>query len=116
MRVGSSEEADFSEEEGRQLQGLVAHYLVNEKRPSGEPLDPVARFHLRNGASLDSVLPGADVFRQGLSQSASVMVSYLYDLGRVDSNHEIYARELEVFTSDDVRALLIRDRRSRKRA
>ena len=116
MRVGSSEEADFSEEEGRQLQCLVAHYLVNEKRPSGEPLDPVARFHLRNGASLDRVLPGADVFRQGLLQSASVMVSYLYDLERVDSNHEIYARELEVFTSDDVRALLIRDRRARKRA
>jgi len=79
-------------------------------------LDPVARFHLRNGASLDRVLPGADVFKQGLSQSASVMVSYLYDLERVDSNHEIYVREHEVFTSDDVRALFIRDRRTRKRA
>lgn len=116
MRVGGGEDANFTAEEGRQLQGLVAHYLINEKRPSGEPLDPVARFHLRNGASLDRVLPGADVFRQGLSQSASVMVSYLYDLERVDSNHEIYVREFDVFTSDEVAALLVRDRRSKKRA
>ena len=115
-RVGGSEEANFTEDEGRQLQHLVAHYLVNEKRISGEPLDPVARFHLRNGASLDRVLPGADVFRQGLSQSASVMVSYLYDLERVDPNHEIYAREHGVITSDEVGVLLNRVKRSKKRA
>jgi len=116
VRVGGSEDANFSVTEGQQLQHLVAHYLAVEKRASGEPLDPVARFHLRNGASLDRVLPGADVFRQGLSQSASVMVSYLYDLDLVDPNHEAYARELKVITSDEVGALLNRAKRSKNRA
>ncbi|MFK7854643.1 MAG: malonyl-CoA decarboxylase family protein [Granulosicoccus sp.] len=99
-----------------QLQLLVAHFLTLEKREDLQPLDPVARFHLGNGASLDAVLPGADMSEKGLRQSSSVMVSYLYDLEKIEENHEAYANEREVITSSVISALFNRPRRARKRA
>ena len=111
---GSLEEPD--EAERRVLARLVAHYLVTVTRADGQPLDPVARFHLGNGASLDAVLPEADVFDKGRRQSAGAMVSYLYDLDRVTANHEAYAARREVRHSSEIRALLAPPRRIRRRA
>lgn len=108
------EDADLNELE--QLQLLVAHYLTLEKRSDLQPMDPVARFHLGNGASLDAVLPGADVSGKGLAQSSGVMVSYLYDLNKIVENHEAYANEREVITSASIKALFNKPRRARKRA
>jgi len=98
------------------LSRCVAHYLVEEQREDAQPLDPVARFHLGNGASLDRVLPMADMSAKGLQQSAAVMVSYLYDLGRVEENHEIYAQRREVITSSEVAALLLPMKRGSRTA
>jgi len=84
------------------LAALAAHYLVNEKRDDTLPQDAVARFHLGNGASLDQVLPDADKYKRGRKQSAGVMVSYLYDLDSVESNHEAFARFRQVIASADV--------------
>ena len=106
----------LDEDEGEQLQYLVAHYLTNEKRNESVPLDPVARFHLGNGASLDAVLPGADMYKKGLAQSAGAMVSYLYDLDKVEDNHEAFANDGEVIVSSAVSSLLNKPRRARKRA
>lgn len=114
VSVQLNESADLHELE--QLQLLVAHYLTQEKRSDLQPLDPVARFHLGNGASLDAVLPGADTSEKGLAQSSSVMVSYLYDLDKVEQNHEAYANEREVITSSAIKALFNKPRRARKRA
>ncbi len=97
------------------LEKLVAHYLARAKRDDGQPLDPVARFHLGNGASLDRVLAEADKFDKGLKQSAGAMVSYLYDLDKVEANHEAYASERAVIRSDVVEELLSETRRARKR-
>ena len=115
-RVAASEEVVLDDAERLQLRRLVAHYLVREKRADGQPLDPVARFHLGNGASLDDVLPGADVFRKALAQSAGSMVSYLYDLDRVETNHESYAGAREVVTTGSVGAILEPRRVLRRRA
>ena len=114
--VAASETYDFSESDKARLQELVAYYLTQVRRPDTQPMDPVARFHLGNGASLDAVLPSADVYKKGLSQSAGVMVSYLYDLDKVSSNHELYADERQIITSDAVRALLEPDIRKRRLA
>ena len=114
LAAGTAEPPD---EAGRHaLARLVAHYLVVAKRANGTPLDPVARFHLGNGASLDAVLPEADVFAKGRRQSAGAMVSYLYDLSRVAAHHEAYASGREIALSGDVRALLAPPRRQRRRA
>lgn len=120
MRLASaivgSERYDFDEADKLQIQQLVAHYLLQAKRSDEQPVDPVARFHLGNGAILDAVLPCADVFEKGIKQSAGVMVSYLYDLDQVDDNHEAYANSRTVIASDNVNDLCNPPKRSRKRA
>ena len=52
------------------------------------PFDPVARFHLNNGARLERINPMADLSRKGLKQAHGVMVNYLYDLEEIEANHE----------------------------
>ena len=85
---------------------VAANFLVNEKRDDQQPVDPVARFHLGNGASLDAVLANADLSDKGMSQSAGVMVSYLYDLDRIVIQHEAYASQHTVAYSRAVGRLL----------
>ncbi len=114
--VMSSTEFEFNEEQKSQLQQLVAWYLTRAIGSDKQSADPVARFHLGNGASLDAVLPGADLFAKGLAQSAGVMVSYLYDLDKVADNHEAYAEERTIIVSDSVLSVLETDKRKRKSA
>lgn len=68
------------------LARLCAHYLV--KGSHLPQADPVARFHLDNGARLERINVGGDLSKNGLKQSLSVMVNYLYDLGDVESRHQ----------------------------
>ncbi|MBO9353464.1 malonyl-CoA decarboxylase [Bordetella petrii] len=63
---------------------LAAHYLMSMK--NGQPLDPVARFHLGNGARIERLNWAADISPKGLSQSCGMMVNYLYDLDDLDDN------------------------------
>ncbi|MGP6087150.1 malonyl-CoA decarboxylase [Antarctobacter jejuensis] len=70
------------------LRGYVARYLITEKDKSGAPLDPVARFHLGNGALIHDIHTGADRSANGLRQSCGAMVNYLYDLAQIDRNIE----------------------------
>ena len=87
------------------LTELAAHYFINEKRPDGLPIDPVARFHLGNGASLLQINWAGDVSTKGLKQSAGLMVNYLYNLQDVEANHEAYAQDRIVVAHKSVKAL-----------
>jgi malonyl-CoA decarboxylase len=88
------------------LKSLAARYFLEEKRSNGGPIDPVARFHLGNGASLKAINWMGDRSENGLRQSAGMMVNYLYDLKTVDANHEAYSRDGNVIASRDVQSLL----------
>ena len=88
------------------LRYLAAHYLVEEKRANGLPLDPVARFHLGNGALVHDVHALADISTNGLQQSCGVMVNYLYDLARVEQNHEEFVGKQIVAQSRGIQSLL----------
>jgi malonyl-CoA decarboxylase len=81
---------------------LAARYLVEEKEQD-RPLDPVARFHLGNGARLERINWLADTSPRGMRQSVGVMVNYLYKLGDIEANHEAYARKGRVAISDAVK-------------
>ncbi len=70
---------------------LAAHYLLNAKRKDGFPYDPVARFHLGNGALIHAVHEEADITDKGKALSGGVMVNYLYDLSQTERNHESFA-------------------------
>ena len=87
------------------LRSLAAHYLLDVKRTGGLPRDPVARFHLKNGASVHDVHAGADMSPNGLAQSGGAMVNYLYDLARITENHEAFATTQKVAASSTMRAL-----------
>ncbi|TXM75558.1 MCD, Malonyl-CoA decarboxylase MCD [Methylobacterium sp. WL69] len=69
----------------------AAAYFFRAKNERGKPLDPVARFHLGNGARLERLNFLGDVSPKGLGQSRGLMVNYLYDLSAIEKNHETYA-------------------------
>ena len=84
---------------------LCAHYLLREKSCDA-PLDPVARFHLGNGARLHRMHGGADLSAKGREQSAGIMVNYLYDLARIEENHEAFFDEGRIAVSRTISRLL----------
>lgn len=84
---------------------IAAHYLLNAKRADGLPFDPVARFHLGNGAMVHAVHARADMSDNGLEQSVGAMVNYLYDPAQISNNHEKFVGEKLVVASSDVRQL-----------
>lgn len=86
------------------LTRLAAHYLLHEKR-GHRALDPVAHFHLSNGARVERVMMGADVSPKGLKESATLMVNYLYDPAKIEAYHEDYAGAGKCQASTGVRKL-----------
>jgi malonyl-CoA decarboxylase len=88
------------------LMALAAHYFLGAKSPDGRPIDPVARFHLGNGARLERINWLGDVSEKGLREAHGLMVNYLYDLKDIERNHEAYANDGEIAASRQVRALL----------
>ena len=84
------------------------NYLIQVKKGK-YPSDPVARFHLGNGASIYQLNVGADLSKKGLDQSWGTMVNYLYDLSDIEENHEAYATEGEVKFNDKLKSLLTRE-------
>ncbi|MBK1697894.1 malonyl-CoA decarboxylase [Rhodovibrio salinarum] len=87
------------------LRRLAARYLL-ARRDNGAPIDPVARFHLKNGARLERINWLGDISAKGLRQAAGVMVNYRYDLDDIEANHEAYMRESRVVLGSDVQRLL----------
>jgi malonyl-CoA decarboxylase len=83
----------------------AAAYFLSARTPRGRPLDPVARFHLGNGARLEQLDWLADVSPRGLAQSHGLMVNYLYDLDDIERNHEAYATNRTIVASNAVRRL-----------
>ena len=86
------------------LMNLCARYLIEEKR-NGRPLDPVARFHLGNGASVERLNWAANLSDKGIEQSTGMMVNYLYDSEQIVRNHEAYVRDGIVAASSAVTKL-----------
>ena len=84
---------------------LAAHYLLNAKDHNGQPRDPVARFHLNNGALVGAVHANADKSKNGMAQSCGVMVNYHYDLSRISENHEAFANQQTVIAEKSVKGL-----------
>ncbi|MEM7295807.1 MAG: malonyl-CoA decarboxylase family protein [Pseudomonadota bacterium] len=88
-----------------ELRGLAALYLTEAKREDGQPLDPVARFHLGNGAEVYDVHAGADASDRGRAQSGGAMVNYLYDISKTERHHEQFASTGKVTAARRVQSL-----------
>lgn len=85
---------------------LAAYYFLAERSSDQRPVDPVARFHLGNGARLERINWLADTSEKGLREAHGLMVNYRYDLAEIEKNHETYAAEGTVAASKAVRSLL----------
>jgi len=93
-------------------------YLFEAKDALGKPIDPVARFHLGNGARLERLNWMGDVGAKGLSEAAGFMVNYLYDLDAVERNHEAFVNQDEIVASPEMQRLertLLRNPKEEKR-
>jgi len=87
------------------MERLCARYLLQEKSGS-QPLDPVAHFHLSNGAHVSSIFWLADTSERGMRQSYGVMASYRYALSEVGKNHEQFQQNGRVAAARRVQKLL----------
>lgn len=99
-------DVDADDEIKNRLEKLAASYLLEHKNARDRPLDPVARFHLRNGAILERINVLGDPSENGMEQSLGMMVNYVYDLSRVEDNHEEYMKNNQIIASSQVRKLL----------
>ena len=87
------------------LKQITAHYLVEAKGKNRRPIDPVAKFHLGNGATIHQINIDADLSEKGLLQSKGVMVNYLYDLSKISQNVELFSKEGDISANTTIKAL-----------
>ena len=88
------------------LLGLAAAYILLARGQGRRMIDPVARFHLGNGARFERLNWAADLSSKGLQQSYGIMVNYLYDLPSIEENHEAFRNNGAIASSGDVRQWL----------
>ncbi|MBS9475638.1 malonyl-CoA decarboxylase [Ancylobacter radicis] len=88
------------------IEALAAHYFLIARSPKGKLLDPVARFHLGNGARLERINAFGDLSARGMAQAFGLMVNYRYLLEDIEANHEAYFDKGEIVASAPVRRLL----------
>lgn len=100
------QDADLAERIRPALLRAAARYLTAAKNARGLPLDPVARFHLGNGARLERINFCADLSAKALAQSYGIMVNYRYLLEDIERNHEAFAEEGRIATASEVDKLL----------
>ena len=82
---------------------VAAYYFLTARTPDGRPVDPVARFHLGNGARLERLNFLGDVSENGLRQAHGLMVNYLYAPDEIEKNHEALAEKGVIAASPAVR-------------
>ncbi len=87
------------------LMPLASWHLLRARNAGDQPLDPVARFHLGNGARLERLNWLADTSGNGLNASHGIMVNYLYKLDDIEKNHEAFANAGMITASGPVKRL-----------
>ena len=104
-------ENDLSNDNAKEIEPvfkkLCAHYLIESKSENGQVMNPVARFHLGNGAILQRLNWLGNASEKGLQESAGLMVNYLYNIKNIEVNHEAFVKHGEVIASNQVKNLLI---------
>ncbi|HLZ65731.1 MAG TPA: malonyl-CoA decarboxylase [Aliidongia sp.] len=99
----------------RPLLRLCATYLTSRSGPKA-PGDPVARFHLGNGARLERINWLGNVAPRGIKESYGIMVNYLYDPETIEANHEAFTNDGIVVRSPKVDALMAEETAPSRRA
>lgn len=91
----------------------AAWYFLTARNSDGKVIDPVARFHLGNGARLERINFLADRSPRAMRQACGLMVNYLYKLDEIETNHEAFAGCGEVIAAQEIHRLVKTGRRQR---
>jgi malonyl-CoA decarboxylase len=100
------EDAELAEALQPVVQAAASHYFLLAKNVNGRPVDPVARFHLGNGARLERINWRGNLSPRGMQEAHGLMVNYRYDLRDIERNHELFAHSGVVAASKSVRSNL----------
>ncbi|SDN88301.1 malonyl-CoA decarboxylase [Phyllobacterium sp. OV277] len=106
------DDADWSDDPAKTtavktaLLPAAAWYFLRGRTPDGRAIDPVARFHLGNGARLERLNFLADRSPRAIRQAHGLMVNYLYKLDDIETNHEAFAQRGEIVAAPAIRKLL----------
>ncbi|MDN5568715.1 MAG: malonyl-CoA decarboxylase [Paracoccus sp. (in: a-proteobacteria)] len=79
-----------------EVEAMAARYIVTERGKGGLPPDPVARFHLGNGASAHRLNWPADFAPSAQKAAHGLMINYLYELTQIEARHEAFVRDNNV--------------------
>lgn len=90
------------------VEAMAATYFAEAKGRGGMPFDPVARFHLGNGAAAWRVNWPGDMSEGAIKRAYGVMINYLYEPGAIESQHEAYMRDGTIATGKPLAAILPR--------
>ncbi len=93
---------DVQEDDRSAFMAYAVEYLTNAKTSRNRPVDPVAKFHIGNGAALHGINWQADTSDAAKGRSAGIMVNYLYDLAKVEARHEAFAATGKIDASSAV--------------
>jgi malonyl-CoA decarboxylase len=88
------------------MTAAAAWYFIRARNPQGRVVDPVARFHLGNGARLERINFLGDRSSRAMRQAFGLMVNYLYKLDDIETNHEAFAGRGEVVAAQAIRRLV----------
>jgi malonyl-CoA decarboxylase len=103
---GWTDDEELAEAMHPVLMAAAAHYFLAAKNIHGRPVDPVARFHLGNGARLERINWLGNTSPKGMKEAHGLMVNYRYDLRDIERNHELFANSGAVAASKPVRTFL----------
>lgn len=92
------------------MTSAAAWYFLKARNSNGKVIDPVARFHLGNGARLERINFLGDRSPKAMRQAYGLMVNYLYKLDDIETNHEAFAGRGEVVAAQAIRRLVPPDR------
>jgi malonyl-CoA decarboxylase len=88
------------------MANAAAWYFLRARTTDGRIPDPVARFHLGNGARLERINFLADRSPKAMRHAHGLMVNYLYKLDDIEANHEAFADKNEVVATSAIRRLV----------
>ena len=104
LKETQAAESIWPDELRQQLLSMCAAYLLGAKRDH-EPLDSVARFHLKNGARLERINWMGDSSARGMEQSGGLMANYVYEPEDLQKNHELYTKAGEIVSARRIERL-----------
>mgnify|MGYP001246573424 CR=1 FL=1 len=90
----------------KNLESAMARYILISDRQDKAANDPVARFHLGNGATVHRFNYLGDISENGLKQSAGMMINYMYELNTIDINHENYSNTKKIMADESISGMV----------